>query len=183
MTLYYTTAQAEDVANKKIDYSLGGFKSSTRVPSGLLGNLFSEISLYTLDKLQDEYIALMLKNETGSDITGVSLWFEYSVDGLSAKTNLANFQVAAVTPSVTDNSIETITSKFEKPYVGTFYNADGASNAVSLGGILKNKCIGLWIKRSIIPAMVTNILDFTTLNANFGTNPLKLEDIHIKLSY
>lgn len=185
MKLYYTVASQENIAQKKIDYSLGGFKSSSQVPNGMIGNLFSELSLLALDRKLNEYIALVLYNDTGDEVSDITVYFDYPVDGNAAQTNLCKFEIAAVALNETDNSMEIVENIYAQPYNAEFHEADGVANAVNLGSLVNNKGIGIWIKRSIIDSRVTDLFDPDTLNDNYvnSVTPLKVEEITIKINW
>src|SRR6056297_1769049 len=93
MKFYYTTTagtEEEGYSRQEPERSLGGFRSGTPVPNGQLNSLSGDISKYTEEQVKDEYIALILKNETGGDITGINVYFTFPEGSYS------KFEIAAV---------------------------------------------------------------------------------------
>ena len=75
MKLYYTTSVGVDEPQTKPNISLGGFKSGSLVRNNDFDNLFGELSVYTINKEQDEYIGLMLVNDLSNAVENISLYF------------------------------------------------------------------------------------------------------------
>ena len=75
LSLYYTVSSAYNAAQTKSVNSLGRYKSSTVVPNDTFDNVFGELSLSTLARAKNEYIALVLKNEGETPIQNVEMWF------------------------------------------------------------------------------------------------------------
>jgi hypothetical protein len=147
MKLYYTTSSAPEVAQPKTILSLGGFKSSTPVRNSEFGNLFGDVSLITPSNFQqNKYIGLVLKNETGSRVTYVALWFEYPT-GCVTKLKVAAVDMAANANG--DMYMEQIPNQSSKPISGEFYEATSDSKA-DLGSMEIGEQIGLWIERELL---------------------------------
>jgi hypothetical protein len=146
MKFYYTTSAGSNTVQTKPSLSLGGFKSSSPTLNDETGNLFDEITPYTLTKNKNEYIALMLVNETGGDVTNVEIWFEFPADSYS------KYQVAGVIPAVDGDGnsyIERIETRTSKPFYADFVDAEvGSKN--SLGNMLDGAQLGIWIKRELL---------------------------------
>lgn len=147
--IYYTTAVGQDEIQDKIQLSLGGYKSSTPFKSGELNNLFGEITDYTITVAdQDQYIGLVVKNESSSVVENINLWFIYPVSGCYSK-----FYVSAVDLSTDTNGVkymESITNINSKPVYSEFVEADGTDNKQDLGYLEAGGMFGLWIKRELI---------------------------------
>jgi hypothetical protein len=156
MKLYYTISNGEPNESQSTpSLSLGGFLSSSLVKNNSLDNLFGEITPYTITKEQDEYIGLMLVNDTGGDITGVNVWFDHPEDSYS------KFYILGVLPATNgdgDKYIEAIPDRFSQPVYGTFEEAD-VNNKYSLGDIVDGDIVGVWIKRELL-------LDFISTDSN-----------------
>ena len=143
MKFYYTTSAGYDEIQPKPELSLGGFKSGSPTLNDEEGNLFDEITPYSITKDKNEYIALMLVNETGGDITNAQMWFEFPEDSYS------KYQIAGVTPAVDGDGasyIERIETRTSKPFYATFVDAEVGSE-YSIGDMLDGDQIGIWIKR------------------------------------
>lgn len=163
MKLYYTTTAGENQVVTDPRLSLGGYQSATLVGNNVFDNLFSEISLHTLSRVetldQPEYIGLILRNETEEDVENLWIWFEYPEDCY------CELLIAAVDLN-SSGAMENISSRHSQPLYATFYEADGVENAVPLGTILREEMVGLWICRRL----KTNILDTLTDNSLLYTD-------------
>ena len=156
MTLYYTTSAGENEEQYLPQNSLGGYKSSTPVKNDYFDNIFGEISVLTINQNRDNYIALVLENETGADITNVEVWFETNEGCYS------NFQVAAVEMVADKNGIlkmERIREMYNKPFNGTFVSTDVDTKAL-IGDLAIGERVGIWLRRS---------LDIETIDADQST--------------
>jgi hypothetical protein len=148
MRLYYTVSSEPEVQQTKPNLSLGGYKSSSPIQSSIIGNLFGDISMYTVkNNNQNQYIGLVLKNETGGIIENVKLWFDYNDDCYS------NIKVASIDLSVDGDGryvMERVSSINSKPIYAEFFEANTEVNAVDLGGLQVDETIGIWLKRSFL---------------------------------
>jgi hypothetical protein len=186
MILYYTCIQGTAISQPKPEFSLGGYMSSSPVPNGILGNLFSELSLLTLDKLQDEFIGLILYNEQTTPSNDVELYFNYPTPDLNGNpTNICKYYIASVQLNMTGQPMENILNRNAQPFNATFYDAAGQSEAVNLGVIPSQTGLALWIKRSVISDNIKLLFDPTTLDNNFlaGTVPSSVEEIDMVITY
>ena len=186
MILYYTCIQGTAISQPKPEFSLGGYMSSSPVPNGILGNLFSELSLLTLDKLQDEFIGLILYNEQTTPSNDVELYFNYPAPDLNGNpTNIYKYYIASVQLNTTGQPMENILNRNAQPFNATFYDAAGQSEAVNLGVIPSQTGLALWIKRSVISDNIKLLFDPTTLDNNFlaGTVPSSVEEIDMVITY
>lgn len=149
MKFYYTTTAGSSELNyerQEPERSLGGYRSVTPVPNGSMNSLFGDLSQYTLNKKKDEYIALVLKNETGVDVTDINVWFDFPIDSYT------KFQIAAVdlAPDADGNlRMENLPNINAKPYYATFVEAEGDTNKQNIGDLLADGEVGIWFKRSI----------------------------------
>lgn len=157
MRFYYTTSISTDSVQGRPDLSLGGYRSSNVVPNNTLNNLFGDVSIYSIQSKKDEYVGLILRNDTGIDVTNVKLWFNYP-------TNCqVIYSIAAVT--LTNGWMEHIESCYQSPYYATFHEANGEANAVDLGDLDSGDVIGVWIKKTI---------DSSAINAQYSDDNLKV---------
>lgn len=148
MRLYYTTSQDEGAVQQNVNLSLGGQRSGTQVPNGRLNNVFGDITQYTASNPTDEYIGLILRNETGSTAGSINVWFVLPADALSS------LSLAAVTLS--NGSMERIQSKDSQPLIGDFVTPD-VNNKADLGNLDNNEAIGIWIRRTIDSAAIETL--------------------------
>jgi hypothetical protein len=151
LKLYYTTTKGEDELQPKFFKSLGGYKSSSLVKNDQFDNFFSEISNYSIaENNGDEYIGLMLVNE-GTDKTNINFYFDYPTNCYS------KLYVAAVdttTDADGNEYIENVPTIHSSPVYADFNEADGEVNKVSLGNLLANEQLGLWIKRELLMSVI-----------------------------
>ncbi len=164
MKLYYTTSVSEDAFQDRPDLSLGGYKSSVAAPSDSYNNLFGNISCYSVQQDQHEYIALIVKNETGVDATNIRLWLEYPSD--SQKT----IEIAVVALNAS-NYMEHINNPYSAPLMATFYEADGEVNALDLPDILADGLLGFWFKKIIDKDAVKEPYTDDNIEANGNVEP------------
>lgn len=176
MNIYYTNTVTENEEQKKPELSLGGFISSKIVPNDYFGNIFSDISSYTVDNNLNEYIGLMLKNEQDNAVSNILVYFDFPVDAISS------IEIAAVTLNV-DKSMEILNNRYSAPYVGTFAEADGVVNAINIGGLESQSSIGLWFKRVLDIDTINDNNSCSTLYSNLGTDPETVENISFKVSW
>lgn len=169
MKLYYTGAINYNDVQADKDTSLGGYKSSTLVPNGSLGNFFGPISMYGLDDKLRETRAIIIHNDTVGAYTNVFFYFDKLVGAIGT------FEVAAVliAPNV-DNEIqmESIGSIRALPFTGTFTPADTVANQVLLSASMAaDEYIGLWITR-IIKDADKDQFDCDTMYDNLIADPV-----------
>lgn len=122
MILYLTGAntslrKSNEAPQTDTAKSLGGYVSSTPVPSGELNALFDLISAYTLEKKPRETIAVALMNKLTQPIKDVTLKI------VVEKDNIATFKVAAVALSES-LSMEHIANRYAEPMAAKFHKVD-----------------------------------------------------------
>jgi hypothetical protein len=145
MVLLFTGADAPDVPQINADKSLGGFISSSPIPNGRLGNLFSSISKNTVIKDTKEIRLIALKNTTGVIKSNINI---YSVTtGKSIK-----MQLAAVAPATNSSSqlvFEQVYDSETLPYQATLATHEGSGNAIVIASMAVGETIGIWVYREI----------------------------------
>lgn len=122
MKLYITGADTY-LANQKNGYqSLGGFQSAIPVPNNRMDFLFGTLSYMTLKNALSECIGLILINDSGSDVSNVSL--KYIYDYIYKTPNYqATFKIAATTLDSQNQQMERISSRFDLPFSADFHDA------------------------------------------------------------
>ena len=146
MKYYYTTSSGQNEIQPKPALSLGGFRANSPILNDEFANLFDEITSYTITKNKNEYIALMLRNETGEDKTNLQLWVTHPEDAYS------KYQVAGVIPTVDGDGnpyIERIETRTSKPFYVDFEDAEETSK-YDLGDLVDEGQLGIWIKRELL---------------------------------
>lgn len=148
MKLYYTVASQPEITQSKPSLSLGGFKSASPMPNSSFGNLFSDISMYTVKNANsNRYIALIAKNESETDMVNINVYFTYPFKCAS------KFRIAAVDlveDTEGNNFMEHITDNSSKPLYAEFVEANGVDNKVNIGDLPAGGEIGLWIERELL---------------------------------
>ena len=148
MFFYYTGAPDLEQPQTQIQRSLGGFKSSTRVPNDVLNNLFSDLSSNDLSAGENQIIGLILKNEMGVSVSDVIIYCEPPAD-----SNVKFFVSAVSVPS--SGRIEQIANNDATPYFGQLLDMTGVMNARTLVNELADgDAIGVWIRRVVEPSSV-----------------------------
>jgi hypothetical protein len=169
MKLYYTSPTGQDQIQTDPRLSLGGYKSTSLLPNDAFDNLFSEITQFMLSKTpEDEFIALVLKNETGTEVDNLWLWFSYP-DGCFSK-----YLVAAVDMTADANGVlqmEHVPNRNSKPLYAEFHEASGQVNAVEIGTVAINGMVGIWIQRSLVDGLADSIQTEANLYITDPNNP------------
>ena len=142
MQIFYTNTKQPNSVQIKSNESLGGYCSTSLVPSGENGVLFSEISMSDIEKDIKQYVGLMLKNEEENTATGLSIYINKEVN------SLCKYRIGFSVPN-NEGMIEVIPSSKSKPYYVEFNTADGESDAITLPDMEKDQSLGLWVERSI----------------------------------
>lgn len=150
--LYYTGASEFLAEQSDPTISLGGFISCTLLPNDIVGNLFDTLSqsLISLNKYQTRVIAV--KNDTGSDITGLNAYFILPIDSEGNPENEAEYQIGYQQPQVDSNTgdlkLENLASQFALPFMETsFQMANGVSQAIQLPDLSNQSYLGIYIRR------------------------------------
>jgi len=141
MRLYYTTTARANVPQQKASQSLGGFKSSSSIPNSTFGNLFSDVSLLTIENDLPEYIGIILVNELEAEAVNIKLWLE------KGEHSICNYRLAVVELSST-NEIEMLPSINSRPLYAEFYESYSLDDAINIPSMLPNEQYGIWIERT-----------------------------------
>ena len=178
MRLYYTVSSREDDVQAKSILSLGGFKSSTPVQNNVFNNLFSDLSLFSLEKASTEYVALMLVNERKVTTTNIKLWLENITD------SYCKYRVSVVELS-TVKVMERIPTINSMPFYAEFYEVGSVEEAISIPNMVVGSMFGIWIERSIDETSEVYIKrnDPSYLIANPTKYSKTFEDPKLKISF
>jgi hypothetical protein len=148
MRLYYTVASQPEAVQNKPSISLGGYKSSSPLPNSVVGNIFSDISMYTVKNANtNKYIGLVLKNETTKDAVNIEICFIYPTGAAS------KFRVAAVDMALDAEGqyyMEHIIENSSKPLYANFAEADGETNKINIGDLAIGEVVGIWLERELL---------------------------------
>jgi len=147
MKYFYTGAENFLDEQKNPLLSLGGFISATPIPNAEIGNIFGDISQFTIDNQLRQTLAIALKNTTGKDAEDLILYFDFPTDKFS------NIEIAAVIPATDSEGnkfVEKLTNSASLPFNATFNEADGVGNAINVGDLLKDDYLVFFLKRTIV---------------------------------
>jgi hypothetical protein len=144
MQLFYTTVEREGQTQTDPLYSLGGYCSSTPVPSGVDENLFSLFSQLSIETNKPMYICLVLKNILSVECTGIFLYF----DDVNLSTRWGKYRVALVNKGA-DGLYEHIGGIYERPKYATFQEIDGEANKMAVPNMQPGEMYGLWVERTL----------------------------------
>lgn len=137
----YSIERTSDNPQTDPSKSLGGFLSSTPVPSGVLNSLFGEVTIEDMTKGKSEVIALGLINEFDRDVKNVNIEIECKED------SVCRFEISAVSMSK-DKKMESVSDRRQEPLISDFY--DVTNKYILLSETLKSgSAIGIWIKRIV----------------------------------
>lgn len=165
LNLYYTVTSGIGDVQYKPHLSLGLYKSGTLFKNDDFGNLFGELSLYSLHNNKKEYIALVLSNETGNDITGLRLWFNYN-EKCYSKIKVSSVDFG--TDAEGNLFIEHVSDKYASPVYADFQEANGEENAYNIGDIANGEYIGLWFQRELLRDIIVSDFDIDSRIVKVG---------------
>jgi hypothetical protein len=147
--------------------SLGGFVSSTPIPNGSMNAIFPPISRDHIKKRTTDVRLIVLKNETGSAITGITVY--------STRGDYSSYLMAAVTPGhntkLNCDEYELIVNGHSLPYQAVLTSCEGSDNAIAIASLAAGASIGLWIQR------VVDISEFNELDGKPSTTSLTNDEI------
>jgi hypothetical protein len=167
MRLFFTGASTALATQTESVKSLGGLISTSPVPNDQKNALFSTLSEFTVTKGNKEVRCVVLKNESGGDLTNVNIWY----DNLSQDA-ITNYRMALVTPATNsdgDLAFESVDNIFTTPIVADFYDNRGSANALIIPSLLADAYIGVWVERSINSYAVNTARTCDALYAKFST--------------
>jgi len=144
LVIHYTGAQSLNYAQTDPNKSLGGYKSSSPMPNGINGNLFSEVSYKSEHEGIKECRGVTLTNDGNEELTTVQVYFDW--DTAPTKTK---WYVAVVTLDA-NFAMKKIQYPQEIPVGVTFVEAT-TTNKVSVAASLPvGSSVGLWVQREVI---------------------------------
>jgi hypothetical protein len=167
--LYYTGASNASPSQPDPNISLGGVISTTEIPNDRMNSIFGDIASVPRLGFESEYRGIAIKNETGGNITNMEFYIEQP-----PATPYATFEVAFV--SVIEDpdcpgvfSFEKINDHLSKPYVGTFVSPDSGAPGI-IASFPNDTYLGVWIRRIIDPAAVSEGNSCATLLAQYNSD-------------
>jgi len=157
MQLYYTGAKTPEGVQINPELSLGGFKSSSLITNGNIGNLFQTITKFSISQNKKEIRMIALKNTSGANIAGLKIW--------TVSQRYSKIKIAAVAPAVDSKGVEffeQIGDQYSIPYQAILNPQEGEVNAVQIGTLQAGVTIGLWIQRELDQTKFSNLDKGTT---------------------
>lgn len=118
------TKQGGDTVQNDAGRSLGGYISSTPVPSAAVNKLFDEVSSFTLQNKKDEVLGIALVNTLSKAVENVTLKI------IGEQTDLASFSVAVV--PISNMVMEQIADRYDAPMQAEFHDASFTRAGVTI---------------------------------------------------
>jgi hypothetical protein len=190
LKLFYTGALKFDNPQQDTIRSLGGYISSSEVPNGWIGNLFGDMSKFTVQQGKAEIRVIAIKN-TGANKTGLKCWFVYPDDGAAPTPNLTNdcdFEIGFAIPSPDDCGdlmTEKIANIYAQPYTVTLVPGKvSLITALALGALDAGDYLCIFIRRKIKLTTQQPLSDADLLAIMNGTKVLPVvEDIGLTFAW
>jgi len=187
MRLFYSGASNYEASQFDVNKSLGNYISSDEVPNDRVGATFRSVSELVKSRDDKQVFMLILKNTTGSDVTDVTIYYDYEQDGESNNISKYVLEVAFVAPTTDSDGnpvYEKIMSSNSLPLVGDFNEYDGIANQIDIGGLTANETVGIWFKATLNNANNQPLTD-QELYDNFTNNVALAEsqDIDFVITY
>jgi len=167
----YTGAASHDQAQTDPDASLGGYRASSQISSGVDNNVFDDVSGGEAASGDTEYRAIAFHNNHGSlPLTSCVVWIQ--VDTGNGEDDIS-FDVEAPSPETT-GAIQTIADESTAPTglggwsdatsKATGKDCPNVSNEVGAG-----EWFGIWIRRVISAAASAAAAESVTLRVEGDT--------------
>jgi hypothetical protein len=143
--IYYTGATKHDLVQNQPFESLGGTVSTSVVPNSRTNSLFGQAPRLPDLGMENEYIGIVIENNTGSDISSLNIHIDKSAN------NTCEFDFCIVSVNEYEDCpgvfyIEQIPDKHSKPMVGNF-NEYSSLDPAEVEDFLKDMKLGIWIRR------------------------------------
>ena len=184
MTFYYSGAKIFQGVQQNPDLSLGGYLSSTPVPSGRMNNLFGDISIYSGQNLTTETKAIILKNTLGVTTSNITLGFKYPID--NKLPLIFKLQMAVTQLDSTSQFMESIASSRDLPLNAVFYEnsiADTTDNSLALNDMLSGAVYGIWVQRIIQTRVAMDVATENTLLQTLNATMKNFNTLKFILNY
>ena len=176
MRLYYTASQPEE-RQAKLSLSIGGYKSAVPVSNDVFGNMFSDITMYTVKMgVLKSFLGLVLKNETAA-VLNLDIWVVVPANCYS-KYKLSAVDMA--TDSDGNPFMERVSHNGARPLYAEFVSADGEPNKLNIGAIAAGECVGLWIERELDLDIIKD--DQNKIYEKDNTNPYRYVELELAKS-
>ena len=143
MNLFYSIISAESQPNDDPAYSLGGWCSSSPVPSGVDAALFPLVSEYGIQQNNSQYICICLRNMFTETIDNIAFYIEKDPE----QSYQCKYRVAFAAP--VDRRFENVPTIHSRPTHAVFEEAYGEENMIFLPDMRPDDLLGIWLERSI----------------------------------
>lgn len=138
---YYLTGAANDGGvQASPSASLGGYRSSTEISSGQVGNLWDNVGSAEASAGDTEYRCICVKNTAAETLFNVVLWLQAEID----PDGIQQFAFVIETPQtadLTDGNAQTISDEEEEPSVNTT-DHNGTGSGISAWSTATSKALG-----------------------------------------
>lgn len=142
MKILYTGALKQDTSQIDPNISLGGLVSNSIIPNDDLSNIFSAVSLISIQNKRKEIKMIAIKNDENDILT--DLTFTFTLD----TNSICNYKIAFVNPSIGADHFcfETIPNPTSTPYYANFQPIlNNVEFNISL--LETNSYLGIWLMR------------------------------------
>lgn len=168
----YTGASSHDSAQTDPDASLGNYRASSNITTGVDNNVFDDVSGDEASSGDTEYRAIAFVNTNGSlTLTSIKVWI--SVDTGNGEDDIS-FDVEAPSPGETSDPIQTIANESTAP-TGLGGWSDATSKATgkdapgSGGDLAAGDWFGIWLRRIISSSASPQTAEAVTIRVEGDT--------------
>lgn len=131
-----------------VDSSLGGYISQTSITTGVLNNLFSDLSGDDNANSAVDYRCIFVHNNNSTlTLQNTVAWLTSQVAG-GANVDIGVDAITSSPIAQLTNQAASVTTKYNAPAGVVFSNPTSKSAGVSLGNIQPGYCKAIWIRRS-----------------------------------
>lgn len=167
----YTGAASHDTAQTDPDASLGGYRASSNITTGVDNNVFDDVSGAEASSGDTEYRAIGFLNSNATlPLTSCVVWIQ--VDTGNGEDDIS-FGVEAPSASETTGAIQTIANESTAPSAISFSDATtkgtGLSCPLTSGEVGAGEWFGIWLRRVISAAASAAAAEAVTIRVEGDT--------------
>lgn len=180
LKLFYTGCSSVNQNQNSPYLSIGGRPSIDLVKNGIDNSIFSKFEIFSKIKKR-EIICLSLLNDSNNPVNNVSI-------SINSDFSFFNYKAAAQNPLMDECSLpyfQLLNSNEELP-LGLNFSLIDNINKLSLGNMLSNQIVGLWIYREINNQSLTlldNKLTCESIKNDSLSSFLKSIEFSIEIEY
>lgn len=167
----YTGAGTHDTAQTDPDASLGGYRASSNISTGVDNNVFDDVSGGEASTGDTEYRAIGFVNTNGSlALTSCVVWIQ--VDTGNGEDDIS-FATEAPSASEVTGAIQTIADESTAPTGRTWSDATskgtGQACPLTSGEVGAGEWFGIWLRRTISAAASAAAAEAVTIRVEGDT--------------